>query len=261
MLQIDLTGKNAIVTGAANGLNKCIALNFAQAGANVVVADFDFQGGKNTACEIQAFGRKSFAYKIDVRNYEEFKALMAETEKQFGSIEILVNGAGIGGMFPLVDFEVGLIERMIDINLKGVIWGCKAVLPYMIAQKYGKIVNISSVAARLLKPGTSIYGSAKAGVIALTAAVAQEVAADNININAVLPGIIRTNMWEETLEEWAPGDKEKQDALFKDFCAVNIPMQRPQETQDIADMVLFLCSEAAKNVTGQNMAVDGGSTY
>jgi len=261
MLQIDLFGKNAIVTGAANGLSRSIALSFAKAGANVIVADFDFEGAKKVAGEIETMGKKSLAYKIDVSNYKDFEELMTETEKQFGSIEILINGAGIGAMFPLQDFEVNLVERIIDIDLKGTIWGCKAVLPYMLAQKYGKIVNISSVAARLLTPGTTAYGAAKAGVIALTTAVAREVAADNININSVLPGIIRTNMWQQTLKEWAPGDAEKQNALFKEFCSANIPMQRPQDPEDIANMVLFLCSEAAKNITGQYIAVDGGATY
>lgn len=260
MVDIKLNGKVAIITGAASGLGKATALRFAEAGADVVAADINLEGAQETANEINKMGRKSLAFKIDTREYETFQNMIKETSEKLGKVDSLVNCAGIGIMKPIVNMTKDDINNVVDINLKGTIFGCKAALEYMVPRKSGKIVNFSSIAAKMATPDCNVYASTKAGVISLTAALAREVADSNININAVLPGIIRTKMWEEQLVTFAGDDKKAQEQVFAEYGKL-IPLGRPQEPIDVANMVLFLCSDLANNITAQNIAVDGGSTF
>lgn len=149
---------------------------------------------------------------------------------------------------------------MIKINLNGTVYGCKAVLPVMQKQHYGKIINMSSVAAKLGGANASVYSITKAGVLELTACLAREYAKDNININCVLPGIIRTPLWENMLNELTVGHEDQKDEVFTSFTK-DIPLGRPQEAKDIANAVLFLASDDSNNITAQNLGVDGGQTY
>ena len=240
MYSLDLSHKNAIVTGGASGLCKCTAIYLARAGANVVVADYNLEGAEKTVGEIKELGCKAFAYKIDVGDPKQLEALAAETIKQFGGIDFLINGAGIGGIEPTVEMSSERFSRIIDINLKGEIWGIKAVLPHMIEKQYGRIVNFSSVAARQCGPGGAAYAASKAGVNAMTAVIAREVAEHGININAVMPGVIRTGMWDETLKEWNPKDCAKREEDFNKIVESMIPSKRPQTPEDVA-----YCSYAA----------------
>ncbi|MEA4826479.1 MAG: SDR family oxidoreductase, partial [Clostridium sp.] len=205
------------------------------------------------------YGVKSFSYELDVRNYDEFEKFVDKTVDEFGSLDILVNIAGIGTMMPLTVMPVDLINAIIDIDLKGTVYGCKAAFKYMIPQKSGKIVNTSSIAAKACTENSSCYAAAKAGVISLTAALAREVAQHDINVNAVLPGIVRTNMWESQLQMVAGDDEEKKKEVFASFTK-GIPLARPQETIDIANTILFLCTDEACNITAQHVAIDGGYT-
>ncbi|MBP3040847.1 SDR family oxidoreductase [Bacillaceae bacterium Marseille-Q3522] len=259
MIDINMDGKTVIVTGSASGLGKAIALQFAKAGADVAVADIDMEKAAETAELIKGMGRKSFAFQIDTRICESFIKLIDATVEKLGKLDFMINNAGIGIMKPIGEFTKEEIDRVVDIDLKGTIFGCKAALAYMMPRKSGKIVNLSSIAVKMATPGSSIYAAAKAGVMALTAALAREFAEANININAICPGIVRTEMWEKQLEAVA-GDneteKEKVFASFTDF----IPLKRPQEPEDIANMAVFLCSDLADNITAQSFAVDGGAT-
>ncbi|WAA09829.1 SDR family NAD(P)-dependent oxidoreductase [Fervidibacillus albus] len=259
MIQFNMQGKNAIITGAASGIGLEIAKAFAEAGINVAVADLDQNQADAVAKELEEKGVRAFGVGIDVRSFEKLEELVAKTVDTFGSLDFMINCAGIGRMRPIEQFSKKDIDDVIDINLKGTIFGCKAALEYMKTRKQGKIINMSSVASRLGLDGGSIYGASKGGVNALTQAFGREAAPYNITVNAILPGVIRTNMWEQTLEEWAGDDMEKRDQLFKEFTK-DIPMGRPQETKDIANTVLFLCSEAGDNITAQTIAVDGGMT-
>lgn len=261
MIELKFTDQNVVVTGAASGLAYEVAKQFAEAGANVVVADFDMEGAEKAAEQFREKGVKSFAWKTDISKYEDFESLFKETAKQFGSIDILVNGAGIGGIGPITEQSPEFVSKLIDIDLKGPIWGCKAVAPYMMEQKHGKVVNFSSQAYRMMKEGSIAYGVSKVGVVALTACFAREMAPFDVNVNAIAPGSIRTPMWDATLEEWAPGDKIKQDELFKELIISAIPMGRTQDTKDIAHATLFLCSEYARNISGQCLSVDGAQTF
>ncbi|WP_379392527.1 SDR family NAD(P)-dependent oxidoreductase [Paenibacillus lentus] len=260
MIDINMNGKVAIVTGAASGLGKAIALRFAQAGADVVVADINISSALETAEEIKSLCRKAITFQIDTRDSESFSKLIDTTTDNLGGLDFMINNAGIGIMKPIHEYSTDEIDRLIDINLKGTIYGCKAALAYMMPRNSGRIVNLSSIAAKMATPASSVYASAKAGVMALTAALAREAASSNININAICPGVVRTDMWEKQLNEMAGnGNEEEKAKIFASFTDM-IPLKRPQEPVDIANMAVFLCSDLANNITAQSFAVDGGST-
>ncbi|HWQ30556.1 MAG TPA: SDR family NAD(P)-dependent oxidoreductase [Negativicutes bacterium] len=260
MVSIDLNGKVAIVSGAASGLGKAIALRLAECGCSVGIGDINYDGAVKVAEEIKGMGCEALAFKVDTTKADQVDHMVDETVKKLGGLDIMVNNAGIGLMKPILDMSQQEIDNLIDVDLKGVINGCRAALKHMIPQKSGKIVNMSSVAAKVGSPQASVYAAAKAGVIALTNSLAREVAENNININAVCPGIIRTNMWEGQLDLMTNNaDKSVKDEVFRNFSSSQIPMKRPQEPEDIANMVLFLTSDMSRNITGQNINVDGGS--
>ena len=260
MITYDFKDKVAIVTGASMGIGKAIAEAFAKAHANVVIADINIDEANKTKEELSKYNTTILTYQLDVSNYDEFANMISDVKKQMGHIDILVNNAGICESVSLVDMQQNTIEKMIKINLNGTVYGCKAVLPVMVEQKYGKIVNMSSVAAKLGSANSAVYSVTKAGVLELTACLAREYAKDNININCVLPGIIRTPLWENMLNELTNNESQKKDAVFAEFTK-DIPLGRPQETKDIANAVLFLCCDEANNITAQNLGVDGGQTY
>lgn len=260
MISINLKGKVAIVTGAASGLGKAIALKLAEAGCSVGIADLNYEEAVKVTEQIKKMGMVSKAFKVNTTKADEVFSLVDAAVKEFGKLDIMVNNAGIGLMKPILDLTQQEIDNLIDIDLKGVVNGCRAALKYMIPQNDGKIVNMSSVAAKTGSPQASVYAAAKAGVIALTNSLAREVAENNININAICPGIVRTNMWETQLDVMTNNaDKSVKDEVFKNFSSSQIPLKRPQEADDIANMVIFLTSDLAKNITGQNINVDGGA--
>ncbi|MEM1485605.1 SDR family NAD(P)-dependent oxidoreductase [Oscillospiraceae bacterium PP1C4] len=260
MVSIDLKGKVAIVTGAGNGLGKAIALKFAEAGATVVVAGRTLSNITNVSEQIKAMGVPSTAFQIDIEKPEQFTELVNTTVNTFGTLDIMVNNAGIGILKPLSEFTDDEIHHVIDIDLKGTLFGTKAAINYMMTKKSGKIVNMSSIAVKMATPGSSVYAAAKAGVISLSNALAREYGEYNININTVCPGIVRTEMWEKQLEVMTrDGDEVVKAQAFKTYTDL-IPMKRPQEPDDIAYMTLFLCSDLANNITAQTIAVDGGAT-
>jgi len=260
VIQYDFTGKNVLVTGGSMGLGKAICETFSASHANVVILDINIEEANKTKEELEKYGNKVLAYQLDVSDYEEFEKIIREVKKELGRIDILVNNAGICKSLPLIYMDSKESERMVNVNLNGTINGCKAVLPVMVEQKYGKIINMSSMAAKAGSANSSVYSATKAGILELTACLAREYAKDNININCVLPGIIRTPLWENMLNEFTNNEESKKDELFASLTK-DIPMGRPQEPEDIANAVLFLCTEEAKNITAQNLGVDGGQTY
>lgn len=261
MIKYDFTDKNVIVTGAGSGLGKCIAEEFAKAKANVVVVDINSDKATQVAEELNSYGVKTMASSIDVTDYDAFSELADIVKKEFGSIDILINSAGICILSPILDMSVDNLDAVVDIDLKGTIYGCRAVLKYMKEQKYGKIVNMSSIAGKLSGVNASVYSCVKAAIISLTASLAREFARDGININAVLPGIIRTNMWEDILNQLTnEAEMDEKNQVFNSY-EDSIPQGRAQEPIDIANMTLFLCTEEARDITGQNIGVDGGQTY
>lgn len=242
-----LKGKSALVTGASRGIGRAIAIELARQGVNVAV---NFAGNAKKAddvvAEIKALGSQAFAIRADVANSDEVAAMVKETVDAFGSLDILVNNAGITRDGLIMRMKEDDWDAVINTNLKGVFNCAKAVTRQMMKQRYGRIINISSVVGVLGNAGQANYVAAKAGVIGLTKTLARELANRNINVNAVAPGFIETDMTDELSEEI------KQELLKQ------IPLAKLGKAEDIAAVVRFLVSEDANYMTGQTLHVDGG---
>ncbi len=244
---MNLEGKTAIVTGGSRGIGKAIALNLAEKGANVVV---NYTSSPDKAAivvdKIKAMGREALAIKADVSNPDDVNNLVKEVGKHFSNIDILVNNAGITRDTLLIRMKDDDWDKVIDINLKGTFLCTKLVAKKMMKQRSGKIVNITSVVGVMGNAGQSNYAASKAGVIGLTKSTAKELASRGINVNAVAPGFIQTEMTDKLSEE-----------VIENYTK-NIPLGKLGDPKDVANVVAFLCSEEASYLTGQVIKVDGG---
>lgn len=246
MFQLD--GQTAIVTGAATGIGEAIATRLAQAGACVVVADINLDGAKHAA---ERIGQGAFPIKVDVANTEEIQRSVVKVLKETGQIDILVNNAGIAGpAAPLWEQEPRDWDRAIAINLSGVFYFCRSVIPSMRERRYGRIVNVSSIAGKEGNPRMVPYSATKAGVIGLTKSLAKEVATEGICVNAVSPAVVQTAILDQlTLEQIK-------------YMTERIPMRRTGKPEEVAAVVHFLASKDCSFVTGQCYDVSGGrATY
>lgn len=242
-----LAGKNALVTGASRGIGRAIALELAQHGANVAV---NYAGSEEKAQsvvnDIEKLGRTSFKVQADVANESDVKAMVKQTIDTFGSLDILINNAGITSDNLLMRMKEEEFDQVINTNLKGVFLCMKAVTRSMMRQRSGKIVNVASIVGVSGNPGQANYVAAKAGVIGMTKSIAQELASRNIHVNAVAPGFISTDMTD------ALSDEQREQMLSM------IPLARLGEPEDVAKVVRFLASDDASYLTGQTIHVDGG---
>jgi NAD(P)-dependent dehydrogenase (short-subunit alcohol dehydrogenase family) len=200
---------------------------------------------------------KLIRVKTDVTIASETFNLVKTTLAEFGKIDILVNNAGVQRVSRLIDMEERVWDFINKVNAKGVYLMTKAVVPHMIASRYGKIVNISSGAGREGYAGFSHYCASKFAVIGFTQSLAKELAEFDINVNAVCPGIVRTQMWEGMLDDFTQSEKIPREEIFEKWVQ-EIPLRRPQTGDDIANAVLFLCSDISRNITGQKFGIDGG---
>ncbi|AMG20623.1 3-oxoacyl-[acyl-carrier-protein] reductase [Staphylococcus saprophyticus] len=239
--------KSALVTGASRGIGRSIAIQLAEEGYKVAV---NYAGNKEKADavveEIKAKGVEAFAIQANVANGDEVKAMIKEVVSQFGSVDVLVNNAGITRDNLLMRMKEQEWDDVIDTNLKGVFNCIQKVTPQMLRQKSGSIINLSSVVGAVGNPGQANYVATKAGVIGLTKSAARELASRNITVNAVAPGFIVSDMTDALSEE------------LKAQMLEQIPLAKFGEDSDIANTVAFLASEKAKYITGQTIHVNGG---
>lgn len=254
---MDFTGKVALITGGANGIGRAAALGFARRGARVVLVDRDAAAGEAAAGAVREQGGEARFVLADVTRSAEVQAYVQATLDAFGAIDCFFNNAGIEGtVAPTVDYEEAMFDAVIAVNLKGVFLGLRHVLPVMLRQGRGAVVNTSSTAGLAGSPGLSAYVASKHGVIGLTRTAAGEVGAGGVRVNAVCPGPTDTRMIRSLEQQSSPGDPAAASARYQ----ASIPLGRYATAEEVADVVLFLCSDLAGSVTAAHYVVDGGRT-
>ena len=244
---MNFTGKTAVVTGGSRGIGRAICLELARGGANVMLCYAgNAQAALDTVAACEALGAKAAAMRCDVSKTDEVKALVDAALQQFGAVHILVNNAGITRDGLLMTMKEDAWDQVLDTNLKGAFLTMKAVARTMMKQRYGRIVNLSSVVGLHGNAGQVNYAASKAGVIGMTKSLAKELASRGVTVNAVAPGFIDTDMT-------AALPQAARDALLP-----TIPTQRLGAAEEVAQAVAFLASDQAAYITGQVLAVDGG---
>lgn len=243
---MDFKGQVALVTGSARGIGRAIAEGLARKGADIVIADVSHDAARETANDISENGVKTMGVRLDVSKSEEVIRVFDNVAKELGRLDILVNNAGITKDGLLMRMKEEDWDSVIDVNLKGVFLCSKEAVKIMAKQRYGRIVNISSVVAFMGNPGQANYVASKAGIIGLTKTIAREYASRGITSNAVAPGFITTAMTDALPEN------------VKDEMKKTIPMSRFGTTDDVANAVIFLSSPYSGYITGQVIHINGG---
>lgn len=241
-----LSNKIAIVTGASRGIGSAIAHNLSKAGAKVVLISRSIDALKSVESEIKSNGGEAISITADVSNLESFTNAISQVVETWGTVDILINNAGITKDNIILRLKEEDWDAVIDINLKGCFNGIKAVTRPMLKARSGRIINITSVIGLIGNSGQSNYAASKAGILGLTKSIAKELGSRNITVNAIAPGYIQTEM-TDTLDE-----------TLKDDLMKSIPLQRLGKPEEIASLVCFLASEEAAYITGQTLNVDGG---
>jgi meso-butanediol dehydrogenase / (S,S)-butanediol dehydrogenase / diacetyl reductase len=274
VIQVELQGKNAIVTGSARGIGQGIALKLAGAGANVACVDLGNPADKaltyqlaahtdlqSTVQEVKRRGVKAVPILADVTSFPDCQRMARETVEQLGSVDVLVNNAGVIAVGLVADFSEEQWDRVMAVNAKGPFLCSKACIPHMLRNNEGAIINVASIAGKTGRGGAAAYCASKFAVVAFTQALAEELGPSNIRVNAVCPGFLRTAMWTEVLnnvrgllgrsEEDRTGDNLSQVALHGTY------LRREQTPADIGEAVVYLA--CADNVTGETLNVAGGA--
>lgn len=266
-----LNGQVALVTGGARGIGRGIALALAQAGAAVAIADLEqmasaaqqysnpniggFTEAQKTAAEITALGRRSLAIQADVCKKSDNVRMVEETLSRLGGLHILVCNAGVVSVAPVESMSEETWDLTFAVNVKGVFLSCQAAIPALKTQGKGCIINIASIAGKNGAVGLAHYCASKFAVVGFTNSLAKELAPANIRVNAICPGILRTQMWEY-LAETLKRPNESKEGAWQRYIKGMIPLGRPQTPEDIGQLAVYLAT--AENVTGQAINVDGG---
>jgi len=250
--KFSLAGQVGIVTGGGQGLGQVFCRAFAEAGADIVVAELNPETGPGTVREIQALGRRALFVPTDIRRRDSIEAMVAATLAEFGKIDFLMNNAGIVKWQPAEEVSEADWREVIDVNLNGLFFCCQAVGRHMIARKSGRIINIASMSGQIVNfPQTQAsYNASKAAVIHLTKSLAAEWAPYNIRVNSIAPGYMDTPMARPFFANPHYGDP----------WLAAIPMKRPGQPEELGPLAVFLASEASSYVTGACMVIDGGYT-
>ncbi|MCB4821385.1 SDR family NAD(P)-dependent oxidoreductase [Roseicella aerolata] len=251
---MDFNGKVAVVTGGAHGIGRAVSLGFARHGARVVVVDRDAEAGEAVAAEI---GKSAIFRQADVTRAADVEAFVQAALDNFGAIDCFHNNAGIEGkVAPTAEYEEAVFDAVMGVNVKGVFLGLRHVLPVMIRQGRGAVVNTASIAGLVGTVGMPAYVASKHAVIGLTKVAAGEVGPQGIRVNAICPGPIATRMVQDIAKQVSPNNPEGVEERY----AASLPLRRYGTPEEVANLVLFLCSDLAGNITGAQYVVDGGRT-
>ena len=256
-----LNGKVILVTGAAQGIGRGIALRLAKEGADIALVDLKADKLSDVAKEIEALGRKVTTFAADISNRDEVFAAVEHAEKTLGGFDVMINNAGIAQVKPLADVTPEDMDRIFKINVNGVMWGIQAASEKFIALDHkGKIINASSIAGHDGFAMLGVYSATKFAVRALTQAAAKEYASAGITVNAYCPGIVGTDMWVEIDERFAEITGAPKGETYKKYVD-GIALGRAQTPDDVAALVSFLASDDSDYITGQAILTDGGIVY
>ena len=249
--EFSMAGEVVLVTGGRRGIGRAVALAFAEAGADVAFCYVSREDGelKALAAEIERLGRRALAIHANTTQKSDVEKMVQKVMDEFGRIDVLVNNAGIAIKSPLLDLPESDWDKLMNLNLKGYFLCAQAVARRMIAQRKGTIINIASQYAYKVTPGMGLYATSKAGVAMLTRALAQEIGKHGIRVNAVAPGLVKT---EGSREDWS-------DPQFSVQYEASLPLGRIGEMADVVGVVLFLASSSSRYITGHTIVVDGGA--
>jgi NAD(P)-dependent dehydrogenase (short-subunit alcohol dehydrogenase family) len=254
---MDFEGKVALVTGGGNGIGRAVCLGFAKGGAKVVVVDKDAAAAARTADTIKQLGGAAISVAADVTKSADVKAYVRKTIDTYGRIDCFFNNAGIEGkVAPTHEYDEDMFDAVLNVNVKGVFLGLKYVLQEMVKQRSGAVVNTASVAGLMASPGMSAYVASKHAVLGLTKTAGGEVARTGVRVNAVCPGPVETRMIADLAKQLNPSNPDQVGVNYR----ASIPSGKYSTPEDIANMVLFLCSDLSTHITGAHFVVDGGRT-